>query len=428
MRSAIFECACRGCAMLHWIQYLRGYVAVKVWGYSVERLLNLCGNHDVLVWDIEDHGDYHTMRMSIAGFFALKPLLKKTGTRAAVIGKYGLPFFVSKMWRRKLFVAGLFGCIFFWCLASRFVWDIQIEGNFALTEDVLMDYLEEQGVHTAMNKSALEIEELEQSLREDYDLITWTSVQLRGTTLLIHIKENEMPVYDDRNKAEAERGMDLVAEKEGVVTYIITRSGVPQVACGDSVQKGDVLVSGAVPVYNEDTTVRRYQYVVADADVTLSYARNLSLEEEVAYDEKCYTGETIEIPVVGSGEKEVAFRFRKVPYAFYDTSEEKKQVRLLDHLYLPLYYGKRTVQEYEIVSKMHTGEEMKTLLQERFRKIISTLNEKGVQITEKNVTIKKNDKKWVLHAHMQLEESAVKLAPTVAKPVEESDEEDAGTD
>ncbi len=395
----------------------------------MERLLNLCGNHDVLVWDIEDHGDYHTMHISIAGFFALKPLLKKTGTRAAVTGKYGLPFFVSKMWRRKLFVAGLVCCIFFWCLASRFIWDIRIEGNFALTEDVLMDYLEEQGVHTAMRKSGLEIEKLEQALREDYDLITWTSVQLRGTTLLIRIKENEMPVYDNRNKAETDKGMDLVAEKEGVVTYIITRSGVPQVACGDSVQKGDVLVSGAVPVYNEDTTVRRYQYVEADADITLSYARNLSLEEEIAYEEKCYTGEAIEIPVVGTGDKEIAFRFRKVPYAFFDTSEEKKQVQLLDHLYLPMYYGKRTVQEYEIVSKMHTAEEMKTLLQERFRKIIATLNEKGVQITEKNVTIKKNDKKWVLYAHMQLEESAVKPVPTVTEPVEESEkEEDATTD
>ncbi len=415
--------------MLHWIQYLRGYVTVRVWGYSVERLLNLCGNHDVLVWDIEDHGDYHTMHISIAGFFALKPLLKKTGTRVAVTGKYGLPFFVSQMWRRKLFVAGLFGCIFFWCLASRFIWDIQIEGNFALTEDVLMDYLEEQGVHTAMKKSGLDIGALEQELREDYDLITWTSVQLRGTTLLIHIKENDMPQYDNRNTAQTEKGMDLVAGKDGVVTYIITRSGVPLVSCGDSVQKGDVLVSGAVPVYNEDTTVRRYQYVEADADITLSYARNLSLEEEIAYDEKCYTGETIEIPVVGTGEKEVAFRFRKVPYAFYDTSEEKKQVQLLDHLYLPFYYGSRTVQEYEIVSKMHTEEEMKTLLQERFRKIISTLNEKGVQIAEKNVTIKKNEKKWVLHARMQLEESAVKLAPTtVTEPVENSGQEDSQTD
>lgn len=403
---------------------MRGYVSVKVWGYSVERLLNLCGNHDVLVWDIEDHGDYHTMRMSVAGFFALKPLLKKTGTKAAVLGKYGLPFFVSKMCRRKLFVAGLICCILFWCLASRFIWDIRIEGNFALTEDVLMDYLEEKGVHTAMKKSALEIETLEQALREDYDLITWTSVQLRGTTLLIHIKENEMPVYDNRNKAETERGMDLVAEKEGVVTYIITRSGVPKVTCGDSVQKGDVLVSGAVPVYNEDTTVRRYQYVEADADITLSYTRNLSLEEEVAYEEKCYTGEEMEIPVAGTGEKEVALRFRKVPYDFYDTSEEKKQVQLLDHLYLPLYYGKRTVREYEIVPKMHTEEEMKAFLQRRFRKIIATLNEKGVQITEKNVTIKKNDKKWVLYAHMQLEESAVKLVPTVTEPVDDSAQEE----
>lgn len=413
--------------MLHWIQYLRGYVTVKVWGYSVERLLNLLGNHDILVWGIEDHGDYHTMRMSIAGFFALKPLLKKTGTRAAVLGKYGLPFFLSNMCRRKLFVAGLVCCILFWCLASRFIWDIRIEGNFALTEDVLMDYLEEKGVHTAMKKSDLEIGALEQALREDYDVITWTSVQLRGTTLMIHIKENEMPVYDKRQE-EQERGMDLVAEKEGVVTYIITRSGVPMVACGDSVQKGDVLVSGAVPVYNEDSTVRRYQYVEADADITLSYGRRLTLEEETAYEEKQYTGEEIAIPMVGAGEKEIAFRIRKVPYAYYDISGEKKQVKLLDHLYLPLYYGKRTVRAYEMVSKTHTEEEMGKLLRERWRKIITTLNEKGVQITEKNVTIKKNDKKWVLYAQMQLEEAAVKQMPTAVELPLDSEETESETD
>lgn len=41
---------------------------------------------------------------------------------------------------------------------------------------------------------------------------------------------------------------------------------------------------------------------------------------------------------------------------------------------------------------------------------------------EKNVTIEKNDKKWVLNAHMQLEESAVKLVPTATAPVLPSDE------
>ena len=56
-------------------------------------------------------------------------------------------------------------------------------------------------------------------------------------------------------------------------------------------------------------------------------------------------------------------------------------------------------------------------MQEEWSKIISTLDEKGVQITEKNVTIKKNEKNWVLNAHMQLEESAIKLVPTKTAPV-----------
>lgn len=420
MRFAIFR-ACRGDHMLHWIQYIRGYVVIKVWGYSVERLLNLCGNHDILVWEIEDHGDYHTMHVSIEGFFALKPLLKKTGTRVAILHRYGLPFFMSKMLARKIFVAGLLGCILFWCLTSRFIWDIRIEGNLSLTEDVLLDYLEERGIHTAMKKSELEIEPLEQALREDYDLITWTSAQLKGTTLLIRIKENDMPVYED-NTPKEEQGVDLTAARDGVVTYIITRKGVPLVAKGQSVQAGDVLVSGAVPVYNEDSTVRRYQFVEADADIVLRYAKEITLEEAVTYEEKLYTGETIGIPVLGVGEKALSFRFWGIPYEYYDISEEKKQVQLLDHLYLPFYYGKRTVQEYEIAIKKHTDDEMKVLLQARWDKIIETLKEKGVQIAKKNVTIKKNDEKWVLNASLQLEEAAVKRRASRTKqmPQEES--------
>ena len=405
--------------MLHWIQYIKGYVTIKVWGYSVERLLNLCGNHDILVWGIKDHGDYHTMNISVRGFFALKPLLKKTGTRAAVLQRYGLPFFVSKMCRRKIFVIGLVACMAFWILTSGYIWNIKIEGNFALTEDVLLDYLESQGVHTAMKKSNLKIEDLERALREDYDLITWTSVQLNGTTLLVHIKENEMPEYDQTGQSQTGEGMDLVASRSGTVSYIITRSGVPQVALGDTVEKGDILVSGAVPDYNEDTTVRKYQFVKSDADIILRYGEDICVEKNIAYEEKRYTGEQEDIWVLGAGDKEWSLRFRKIPYAAYDSSEEKKQVQLLDHLYLPFSYGQKTVREYEIIEQKHTEEEMKTLMQEEWDKIISTLEEKGVQIAEKNVTIKKNDTKWVLTAHMQLEESAVELVPTSTEPVAE---------
>ncbi len=403
--------------MLHWVQYIRGYVTIKVWGYSTERLLNLCGNHNILVWDIVNHGEYDTMNISVRGFFALKPLLKKTGTRAAVLGKYGLPFFMSKMQKRKVFVAGLLCCLLFWMLTARYIWNIEIEGNYVLTDDVLLDYLEENKIHVSMKKNELQIEELEKALREKYDVITWTSVQLKGTTLLISIKENEMPVYEQNDQTDTEKGTDLIAARSGTVSYIITRSGVPQVALGDTVEKGDVLVSGAVPVYNEDTTVRKYQFTESDADILLRYTESVSVKRDILYEEKKYSGRQKKMVMFGINDKEWNIRLGKIPYDEYDISGEKKQVRLLDRLYLPLFYGTKTIQEYEMVRQKYTEEEMNAAMQEEWNKIISTLEEKGVQITEKNVTIKKNDDNWVLNAHMQLEEAAVQSVPTETEPV-----------
>ena len=417
--------------MLHWVQYIRGYVTIKVWGYSTERLLNLCGNHDILVWDIVNHGDYDTMNISVQGFFALKPLLKKTGTKASVLKRYGLPFFASKMGRRKIFVAGFICCMLFWMMTAGFIWNIRIEGNYVLTEDILLDYLEEKGVHVAMKKSRLQIEEVEKALREDYDVITWTSVQVQGTTLVIYIKENEMPNYEQSSQPDGAetisetKGMDLIATKSGTVSYIITRSGVPQVALGDTVEKGDVLVSGAVPVYNEDTTIRKYQYVQADADITLRYTESVSVKKDILYEEKMYTGKQKKITMIGINDKEWNIQFGTIPYEEYDISGEKKQVKLLDRLYLPVYYGGKTVQEYEIIRQKHTEDEMKAIMQEEWNKIFLSLEEKGVQITKKNVTIKKNEKNWVLNAQMQLDESAVELVPTRTEPVaEEETQED----
>jgi similar to stage IV sporulation protein len=316
----------------------------------------------------------------------------------------------------------------FWIVASGYLWNIRIEGNYVLTEDVLMDYLAEQGVHVPMQKKRLQIEELEEGLREDFDVITWTSLQLEGTTLLVSIKENEMPVYDqDGQQEDAEKGTDLIAERAGTVSYIITRSGVPQVALGDTVEKGDILVSGAVPVYNEDATVRKYQFVNADADITLRYEETFSVTREIAYEVKQYTGRQKVLPLLGAFDREWSIGFVKNRYAAYDVSEEKKQVKLLDHLYLPLYYGQKKVREYETIQQKYTEDEMENLMQEEWSKIISTLEEKGVQITEKNVTIKKNKNNWVLNARMQLEESAVTQSPTKTTQItEDTDEEQEG--
>ena len=82
-----------------------------------------------------------------------------------------------------------------------------------------------------------------------------------------------------------------------------------------------------------------------------------------------------------------------------------------------------------MIEKTHTEEEMTQIMEEEWDKILQTLEEKGVQISEKNVTIKKNGQSWTLNARMQLVEQAVKKVKNttqqipVAEDVQEAAEE-----
>ena len=78
------------------IRYLRGYVMIRVEGYSPERFLNLCSYHNFLIWGLTPSGNGYEMYMSIDDFRKLKPLAGKTHTKVRLIGRRGFPFFVQR--------------------------------------------------------------------------------------------------------------------------------------------------------------------------------------------------------------------------------------------------------------------------------------------------------------------------------------------
>ena len=38
--------------MIGIIRYLKGYVKIRVWGYSPERFMNLCTNRGIFLWGL----------------------------------------------------------------------------------------------------------------------------------------------------------------------------------------------------------------------------------------------------------------------------------------------------------------------------------------------------------------------------------------
>lgn len=388
--------------MIELLKCAKGYLRIKVWGFSPERFMNLCGNKEILLWDITKEGDAYYMCISLQGFYRLRPIVRKTGTRVVILQRYGLPFFIPVLYKRKIFILGCMLTIAFWYISSLFIWDIRLSGNYQITEDVFMTFLKEYQVDIGMSKSALDIEEMEKEIRKRFPEITWTSAKLSGTKLLIEVKENDAPIISAIT--EQAQGTDLVADFEGKIVSMIVRNGVPKVAIGDEVTKGMVLVEGSVPIFNEDSTVREYHYVDADADIVLEHVRQFQARLPFDYVSKEYTGRCEKSYYFRIGKQE--FRFgENEPYLVFDSVIRESRPAVFEKLSIPVYFGSYTHREYQNTEHEYSLDMAESILNEKLSTFLASLTEKGVQIIEKNVKIDTNSGTWVIRGDFLVQES-----------------------
>ena len=407
--------------MIELLKYLKGYLRIRVWGFSPERFMNLCSNKGILLWDIVREGDVYYMCINLNGFWALRPIVKKTGTRVAVLERYGLPFFLPKLFQRKVFVVGLILAVAFWIWSSRYVWSIELSGNYQITRDVFDSFLEEHSVVIGMNKDDLDIEELEKELRRQFPQITWASAKLTGTKLVVDIKENDAPIITE--EPTTTEGTDLVSEYSGIVVSMIVRSGVPKVSIGDAVEEDMILVEGKIPIYNDDGTIREYHYVDADADIILEYTVIFQDELPFDYVKKVYTGREKKSHYLRLGSHKLRLP-KEQPYLVYDSLIRESMPLIFEKLSIPVALGTYTYREYQNTEFQYTLEEAKSALNEKLIAFLTSLEEKGVQIIKKNVKIDTNSGQWILSGEFLVHGPVGKSVATVKTESGETQEDE----
>lgn len=381
--------------------YLGGYLLVRLNGFSPERFFNLCAANQIGLWGLCCEEGAYRFYITVRDFRRVRPLARKAQVRLRIAGRAGLPFFLYRNRRRKLFGVGI--GLFFLVLAvmSRFIWNISIEGNRRFTDDTLLHYLDTLDIRYGRPRAGIDCDSLEEAIRGHYPDIIWVSARISGTRLLIKIKENEVmgkiPVKDESPR-------DLVAEKAGTISRMIVRSGKAQVSPGDAVEPGQLLVSGIVPILNDAEELVNERLVRADGDI---YA----LVEE-SYREmvpRFTTGRT------DTGRTRRGLRLRLGGLSFlwllppfgedpWEITIVSRQVTVLGDFYLPVWVDEIEAREYQTCERLLTKEELDGIQQAVHRRKQENLQEKDVQILENSVRIINKGTDWEIQGRFLAEE------------------------
>ena len=341
------------------LRYLYGFAKIHLRGIHINRFVNLCKARDIKLWDLEQKEDeifFFTASKDIA---RLEEPARKTESDVEILRVYGIREFIRKNKKRIPFVAGfiLFAVLIY--IQSLFIWEISVSGESDYTSDEILQHINEYYVQTGTPKSKVDCAELEKNLRKDFEDIAWISCALTGTKLSVEITETLNVCTDTSMKGPC----NIIASKNCTIAEIVTASGTPVVKSGDDVKKGDVLISGAVYLYDDNNEVMDTNYV------------------------KKYTGNEKKYYSFGLLKYDFTPYVPKCPYDTFDRLSDDKRLHIGKNLYLPFEIKKTTVKEYTLTIKKLSEKDATDKMQEKLNHYIGNLQEKGVQIIEKNVKI-----------------------------------------
>lgn len=222
--------------------YLKGYVVLLISGAGSERFLNICMRRRIKIWNISRCGkDCMSVTIYASDLKKIRYAARKSRIRVHITKKRGINNLVRMCRKRIFFVVGIAVSALFFGIASCFVWSIDVTGTEKINE--VKAAAELAGIKIGAFKAGLaDGNEIKNIILTNTDGITWAWVYLKGTKAIIDVREGILPPkVIDKNAP-----CDIVSLRDGIITDITVKDGVPFVKKGDVVLKGDLLIGGTL--------------------------------------------------------------------------------------------------------------------------------------------------------------------------------------
>lgn len=358
---------------------LIGYIRINVEGFYIEKFINICRQNGIFLWGIkrEKASIMHT-NISIKDFKKIKRITKQINCRVHIERKKGLPFFLDRYKKRKIFVIGLIAILLIIFGTSNFVWNIEVVGNEKINKDELIQELKEQGLEIGTPKRKINKNEIINTIRLKRNDVSWVGINIKGTNVTVKIVETE----EKPEIINQDEYCNIVANKDALIQKIDSTKGTSVVKEGDLVKKGSILIGGWM---EGKYTGVRYVHGAGKVMGKVWYTETarVQLKEE-------------KIEKTGKEEKKYKINFNNFQinlyktlskFEKYDTIYTDKKVKIFSDFYLPVSFTE--CNNFETISKTeeYTQEEAKNIAIERAEKKLAEQVTNYDDIQDKKINV-----------------------------------------
>lgn len=347
-------------------------------GFFIERFLNLCLKKDIFLWDLKylDENSIN-LKMSIKGFKMVRSAAYKTHSKVKIIKKAGLPFIIWKYKKRKGFIIGFVVAVFLFVFLSSFVWRVDVEGNEKINSQLLIDQLSECGFENGDLRYGVDVYFLQNEMMKKNKDLAWFWLEIKGTRAVVKVKERvEAPEIIDKTIPT-----NVVASKKGLVTKVVALSGESVVKEGDTVDEGDILISGIV-----DLGEKGFKSLNSRGSILARTWHSIDEEFDLIKTDYKKTDKKISKSTVNFfGFDVLLYLNDKIPYKYFDVEKKESQFSLGKNFCLPIKITKNTYYEKNKTETKLTEDVALVYYGDRLKKELENTLDKNIEIINKSV-------------------------------------------
>lgn len=348
--------------MLYFYRFLRGYIKIAIIGDYTEKALNLCAANKISFWNSKIIKNGIETCIFIKDFSALRNIMRGSKLRVHILEKRGLPIKLYKNRKRYGLYIGAVWLFVFLKFMSGFIWIIDVEGNNKTETYDILSACKKIGITEGIKKDSINPKIKREELLLEIDTLAWAALNIEGSRLTVNVSEIEPRPNSDASPT------NLLASADGIIKRIDITSGNCLVKTGDTVKKGDILVSGIIE------TALGTRFVKSSGSIIAETTRSLTAEQNYTYIKEYETGKIRHRSVLELFTLKIPLYLGNVTE---DYNEEQKinNLKLFDNtLPIKIYRKEFRIKRKEKITL--NDAEISSLLKENIKK---QLAEKGIK-------------------------------------------------